>query len=375
MSTSLKKWLKPYESKDNTHTHLLLNGGKYTIPNEKESEFIKIYSDSISKSKNLYVVECRPEIFKYMIDVDIKDKEPWSTHQIKDFVKIIQQVVYQFYEIDMNVICCTCDTKKITTSNGSTLIKTGIHLIYPRHFTNSHDALLIRLAIVQKLTQTYGERHKENEWNDVIDERIYTANGYRMVGSDKLTTDKITKERHNEGRIYWPTFVMDSKGELRNFYYKRLINDYHSLIIDTSIRLVPVSVHIPITKIPQWVIIKDGLDLKIKESKKKLESKQSRIQVNTNVFIKLQDFMNKKLPNVYKNQQIKSVQRYPDGNILIITDSRHCLNIGRSHHSCGIYFFGTTKGIYQKCLCPCINLNERIFCKDYTSSCFEYKGS
>ena len=37
--------------------------------------------------------------------------------------------------------------------------------------------------------------------------------------------------------------------------------------------------------------------------------------------------MDKVLPDVYKNQNIKDMRQYPDGNYLIITDSRYCMNI------------------------------------------------
>ena len=50
------------------------------------------------------------------------------------------------------------------------------------------------------------------------------------------------------------------------------------------------------------------------------------------------------------------------------------MNLGREHNSCGIYFFASPKGIYQKCLCPCNKLDGRKngLCMDYTSECFEF---
>ena len=363
----LKKWLKQYYSKDKVYTHLLLNGGKYNIPKEKEREFIKIYSECLAKNKNVFVVECRPEVFKFMMDLDIKDKEEWSKTKIKDLVKTIQSVVYQFYEVDINVICCTAPIKII--EDGS-IKKIGIHLIWPRHFLVSSDALIIRNAILQKLIEVYGKRETPNNpWEDVVDERVFTSVGLRMVGSDKLT-----KSRKKENRVYWPLFVMDSKGEMRDMYYNRISNNYEALIIDTSIRMVPVSIGIPFNKIPKWVVIDEQLSEKIEKTKRSSSVKTSCIDIGSKEFSELGKFMHDKLPPVYKNQNIKSIQRYPDGNLLIITDSVYCLNINRDHKSCGIYFFATKKGVYQKCLCPCNTLNGRIFgyCKDYTSSCFEF---
>lgn len=375
----LKTWLDTYTSTDKTHTHLLLNGGKYNIPSEKEREFIEIYSKCLYEKERLYVVECRPQLFKYMIDIDLKEpkventENQWDKGHIMELVKLIQEVVFDFYELDMNVICLSCNPKEIVHKKNK-YIKVGIHLVWPRHFINSGDSLLLREGILQKLIEKYGERYEENKWADVLDERIYTSNGFRMVGSDKLSKKSATESRIiPENRIYWPLFVMDSHGLLRNEYFTRICQDMEALVLDTSIRFVPVNVGAPITKIPKWVSIEERTLTKIQRNRKS-STKVTRLDIGTKEFEELEKVMSQKLPKEYLNQKMKSVQRYPDGNLLIITDSRHCMNLGREHNSCGIYFFASNKGLYQKCLCPCINMKDRIFgyCKDYTSSCFEF---
>jgi hypothetical protein len=373
--TQFTTWIKQNSIEGGPNTHLFLNGGKACIPQTKEREFLRLYTQALQNKEKLFVVECRPDIFKFMIDIDLKDtvdnKEQWTIEMIKEFVKPIQTVMYEFYETDMNVICCT--TGGVTNITDKQ-IKVGIHLIWPRHFINPEDAFIIRAALIQKFKELYGERNKDqsglqNNWEDVFDDRIYNSNGYRMVGSDKLTSKK---PRVPTNRVYFPIFVMDSFGEMRDVYFNRLCKDYEALIIDTSIRLVPVTMGIPFTKIPDWVKITDDINEKSVSSNRKRSGPKHEIGISD--FKTLQKFMLEKLPSAYRNQQLKSVQRYPDGNYLIITDSKHCMNIGRDHNSCGIYFFGTPKGLYQKCLCPCMNLKDRIFgyCKDYTSSCFEF---
>jgi hypothetical protein len=352
---------------DEKPTHLLLNGGKLTVLQDREREFIQKYAKALVNKEKQYVVECRPSIFKFMIDLDIKEPEgspEWTKERFIDLASTIQKTVYEFYEIDMNVICLAAPPKAITSKKVK-YTKTGIHLIWPRHFTNTSDALLLRQGILHRIKEKYGERHSENPWEDVFDERIYTSNGYRMVGSDKFTRGSP------EGREYWPMFVIDSEGNSRDAYFERISKDMEALVLDTSIRFVPVKVSIPITRVPEWLVVDEETTQKIK---KKVSSKVSRMDICTKEYSALVDFMREKLPIIYRNQNIKSIQRYPDDNILIITDSRHCLNLGREHNSCGIYFFATEKGVYQKCLCPCINMKDRIFgyCKDYTSSCFEF---
>lgn len=371
---SMKKWLSDYSVKTGQpYTHLSLNGGKYNIPKDKEMEFISIYSENLLFKGKMYLVEHRPEIFRYMIDLDIVDDEYWDIEKIKEVVKLIQTVIYDFYEMDMNAICCTCEKKNVLKDGEIVGVKTGVHVIYPRHFTKSEDAIILRLAIIQKLIEIYGEREKHNKWTDVVDERIYTSCGFRMVGSDKRSFNRETKTYYDENRIYMPVFIMDSNGDLRDSYLKRLLDNYESMIIDTSIRVVPISVSIPFIKIPKWVFIEEKI-LETASKNRRRSVKSDVVDMNSVEFNELIKFMKIKLPEFYKNQSIKSIQRYPDGNLLIIPDTNYCMNIGREHSRCGIYFFGCKKGIYQKCLCPCDNLKGRIFgyCKDYTSSCFEF---
>ncbi len=354
----MESFLIPYLTKDDTCTHLFLNGGKANIPPEKEKEFIRLYSRELDLGNKVYIVEKRPDIFRYMIDVDIIDVEYWNLSKIKKLVKLIQTVVFEFYEIDLNVICCLAPEKKCKSG-----IKTGVHLIWPRHFINCEDALTIREAILIKLKDW---EPILNSWEDTLDELIYIRNGYRMVGSDKL----VPKTNTPENRPYTLLCILDSKGEERTTYFDRLNNDNYSLILDTSIRFVSLEnskITIPFKKIPEWLPITN-----IKKSKKQKDGKTRLL--GTVEYEIIQNFMESELPSCYKHQSIKDIRQYPDGNFLIITDSSYCMNIQRDHNSCGIYFFGTRKGIYQKCLCPCDNLKNRIngYCKNYTSECYPF---
>ena len=361
----MNKWLQQFEyCKDDT-THLFMDGGKVSIPPEKEKEFVRLYSNELKNKNKVYVVECRPDVFRYIIDIDIIDTEYWSESKIQTFVKIVQSVIYQFYQTDLNVICCSASQKEYKDG-----IKTGLHLIWPRHFIISEDALTLREAILFKIKTEWTKYFNSpiNSWEDIIDDVIYTRNGYRMVGSDKIDP----KTRNPENRPYSLIFIMDSLGNLRTDYFNRLNNDYYSLILDTSIRNVPLENHkltIPFTKIPDWFPT-----AALRKTKKSGNRSVNKKLIGTIEQEVIQTFMDSELPDVYKNQSIKEIRQYQDGNYLIITNSSFCMNIGRNHRSCGIYFFATPKGLYQKCLCPCNNLKERIngYCKDYTSKCYEF---
>ncbi len=377
MELKLDKWLESNGYFTRTKetpipSHLLYNGykgGKLYIPRSKEYEFLSQYAAEMTRGSKLYYVETRPKTFKFMIDVDISDDHYWSVEEITKLVTIIQKTVYAFFETNQVVICCTSPIK--TKNDG---IHTGIHLIWPCLFVISDTALYMRRGIIQKLKEASkdGLFKLTKLWEDIIDETIFTRNGYRMVGSDKMSILKGSKEKVAENRPLTLLFVMDSHPDyqLNETYYNRLNKDPKALMIETSIRYVIdtyLNQGMNINKFPIW-LEEDPLQ------RKAYNKGVGGTVVSGKDHIILENFIRKKLPKAYSRQIVKAVTRYPDKNLLIKTNSRFCMNIGREHNSCGIYFFASPNGLYQKCLCPCNKLNGRKngLCMDYTSECFPF---
>ncbi len=332
-----------------TPTHYLFSGGCLYLNKSDEYTFLCHYADAMKNGVKLYYVEKRPDVFRYMIDIDISDDKYWEKENVVELARIIQRVVSSFFDSEIYVICCT-SPQKIKNEQ----IHTGIHLIYPSIFITSEVARMIRLSIIESLKESIVIK---NSWDDAIDERVYLKIGYRMVGSDKMI-DGVA-----ENRPLSLSFVMNKHGELREKYYERLINDTKALILETSIRNVPETFENCPMKTIKYV--ECDIECENNVSYSPVTDKDHKIIVN---------FIKKNLPGPYNKCNIKDVSRYPDNNILIIIESRFCLNIGRSHNSCGVYLFGCPDGIYQKCLCPCNKTNDRKkgLCKNFNSECFKF---
>jgi len=362
----LYKWCSSNDfftrTKENhTPSHLIYDGykgGKLYIPKNKEYEFLKMYSIEAIKGTKLYFVETRPKVFKFMIDVDITDEYYWPEENILNLSVKIQEVICEFFESPGPTICCI-SPEKVKKDK----IHTGIHLIWPGLVVCSETALIIRRGLIQKLKES--DIIISKPWEDIFDEVIYTRNGYRMTYSDKMYKDKETGEKIIENRKLDLLFVVDKDG-VNEIYTQRLKNDIKTLCSETSIRYVietpPMSI-----KIPEWL---DEDAIHIKEGR---SSAPGKIASSTE-HLHIEKFMRKTLPKPFARGIIKEVCRYHDGNILIKTSSRYCMNLGRAHNSCGIYFFGSPLGMYQKCLCPCNTLEGRKdgYCKDFTSECFKW---
>ena len=265
----------------------------------------------MERGTKLYYVESRPKTFKFMVDVDISDNHYWSIEEIAKLTGIIQKTVYAFFETNQVVVCCTSPIK---IKNDGT--HTGIHLIWPNLFVTSDTALCIRRGIIQKLKEfDKGKRQlwqvwSTKSWEDIIDETIFTRNGYRMVGSDKM---KVVKENGSERKIpedrpLGLLFVMDSEGQLNDIYYSRLKNDTKALVLETSIRYVIdtyLNQGMNINKIPIW-LEDDPL-----QKKAGPRNSGAGVVVGGKEHVLIENFIRKNLPKAYSRQIVKAVTRYP----------------------------------------------------------------
>ncbi len=371
MMTAVESWIKEnnlsVSSKEVPYaTHLLMNGGSYFIPKNKEYTFLTHYAKDLENKKPLYCVELRQKIFKYFIDIDITDDHYWGTEEITILVKNIQFIIKDFFNEDHSTICLISATK--TKTDG---VHTGIHLIWHDIFVTSETALVMRVGLLHKLKE--GSIKLSKSWESIIDEGVYTRHGYRMVGSDKMMKKGIP-----ENRPLYLLFVMNFKGELRNNHYDRLKRDIKALVLETSIRYILDSCKDVgmLIKYPEW-LDHEQIKLKMPECSFNFSVASSKEHKLIEMFIR------DKLPKAYSRIKIKSVKRiapdknYKSGRLYIEADSKYCLNIGREHNSCGIYFFATEHGLWQKCFCACDKLEcrKKGLCKDFMSDCFKFENS
>ncbi|MFM2394769.1 MAG: Dishui lake phycodnavirus 1 [Bacteroidota bacterium] len=370
----LNKWIKKEGLNKKSDecpkpSHLLFNGGKVYLPHNKEKQFIKLYAQELNKCKNdilkgltsnMFYIEVRKDIFRFMIDLDISDTTYWSDENIISLCKFINTIVNEFYE-NVTVICCKAHAKK-----KNDLIHTGIHMMYPNVFVDSKRAKLIRDAILMKLNDDKIKLdfpRPTKSWSDIIDNRIYESIGFRMVGSDKVLDDKKTPEN----RLYWPFVVINHRQELSSEYLNILLNNYERLILETSTRCIPDGIQPMEPKRVSWF------------SSNVLSSSSSSISTSSASFgtqehYFINDFIKSKIPGYSTYSDVVSeIALSEHGNILVKSCVKYCMNIGKEHNSCGVYFFIHKTGyLVQKCHCSCDNLTGRKhgLCKDYTSEKF-----
>lgn len=368
-------------------THLLLNGGRYHIPNTSRDIFHTKYARDIQNGWKHFICEQRTDIFKMFADLDFLEEKKIDDSEVIDIVKTLQKVINEIFisqvkKENLNVVISTTDVKS-TIKHGNPYVKTGIHLIWTDLYVNQEIALIIRRLFIQALENKYDERKLEYEpWSDVVDKVVYTRNGMRMIGSRKchpcvckdykVGCDICQSGRIfgkiDEGRAYIPAYLLDVNGNLLEDELETMNTNFGQMIKKTSIVSYSTKPNVKLdeTNLPEWYdkskdleIIKKikNLDIDIKETK----NKTTKTEFSKEFIKKLHKFIITKFPNDGKKFTITKIEQAEDKMAYwLSTDCTYCLNVNRCHNSSTVWFRITNGFIFQHCF-------SKKLCKNYRS--------
>lgn len=381
----LEKWILRenfFKTENKKITHLKLNGGKLSVPENKLLKFQKLYAKDIENDIPHYLCEMKTSTYKLFIDVDLLDNEALTDSTILEYSRLIHTIVVHYYpHLRPYLIICTTTPKPVSI-NEYNYIKTGVHMIWPDIIVSYENISWLREVIIQYLTNKLGNRSLET-WDKIIDETVYKQNGLRMIYSNKMAFCKTCKKspscslcnktgKYHEGRPYKPFKIIDCEfNELScNFSILEAVQKTSIVVLDDQ----PISKFIH--KHPEWLDKK----IKFKHTKKELGTEdikgssalnfREKIDKSSEIFSSTQAFIRKTIPH-YKNVELIDIHRCADGDYYVCrTNSSYCMNINREHNSNTIYFYIDKHSVYQKCFCSCDTLEGRKFgkCKSYLSS-------
>lgn len=183
---TLLEFLKDYAFKDNSKpmTHISTNGGKYSIPIEKNEEFLELYLKHIEEenSKKIYISECilPGKLFNFMLDIEFKKeyRDNYSDEEISN--KIIYETIYEIKKIIF----------ENTNQEGDEIIASRapylFHVYFKDTLTNVKDAKFF----LEKTRNIMKEKYPDINWSKSLDSGIYGGGkSLRMLGSySKKTT-------------------------------------------------------------------------------------------------------------------------------------------------------------------------------------------
>jgi hypothetical protein len=376
-------------------THVLLSGGKVSIPFDLQDEFLKIQASIIDLGNqgNLYFSEMKTDVYRYMIDYDFQDEVTITPQKIIDIGKKIQSVLsfflspYQDSYKNRVIVCCN-DAKEKMTDNGEIIYKNGIHFIWPDVFVTNELSMMLRSALVQHFENEGYKRPEYNTWEDIFDLAIYKHAGLRIIGNNKAKKCEECKGKGNDndcicsgigkfddGRPYKLLTVIDLNGNILDKEQEKLEYDTHELLKQTIIRSDKKLPNIKINKFPEWFdteILKTHCD-----ERQKKKAKRRKIKEGDNIIEVKTSKIKSKVPRTdqkyidldnYLKYAFKNDEHYSDFEIINLYTTKdkkksyivqanlsYCHNVKREHNSNHIYFIINGRDILQKCHSEHIN--------------------
>ena len=408
--TALRRWIYSegfaIKKGDGTgrgkETHLLLNGGRFVLPDNRNAEFLNKYARALFEGEWQYVVEKKTPIFHMMSEFDIKirDREV-NRDEIDAMVRIVQRVMSQaFPETDVSVAVCTAPPKEAKLDDDTPCIQSGLHLIW-RVLVDDQTSWQVRAWMLRALE---AELRPDNfplatRWAEAFDSAIFGANGLRMVGSRKAIKcelcdgnsyknvgewGSVCPSCQNVGRIdlgrpYDLLYLACSDGSPDFEETERIKRDPVRLVQLTTIRAInpdgtrPESapeLHFPDEDTRARVIADAKRDKSAKRTapkkgaekdpvaaaqaseagKKKRDKKGELVDLSPDdpKFIAISEFLRTSFEGM---PVAKSVKQGGGDFYIVNTECHFCLNKGGCHKSSTVYFVVRPKGCVQRCFC------------------------
>ena len=166
----MEKWKVPRGG----GTHLLMDGGILMVPPEETREFHQAYVQTINFGSKLFVVEQKTDHFKFFVDLDYKAPEKLSDEDLLQFCSIIHESLGG----DKVSECLIARARPRPVAGD--LIKSGVHIHWPRLIVTRTQALNFRSKLIEALG--------DGPWDTVIDASVYGGSGLRMLWSHKKPT-------------------------------------------------------------------------------------------------------------------------------------------------------------------------------------------
>lgn len=397
MSEALREFLRPYRigkaEKGAVSTHYSMAGGKFHIPDEQHTRWLKLYAaEWARRNGSLFIVELRTPVFRMHFDIDMVQHTEPSDTELHDLARFFSGVFKTFYpdvQLDPRTfLCIVLKAPSMQKKSGDVMLtKTGVHMIWPWLHVDKEQALRMRESCVAAAVRILPPRLPPlNDYNDVIDKCVLEGNGLRMVGSDKCTRCEECgakgKEAGYEGvclacagcgfipsyRIYVPVLVVDGEGNLDAERLAAIQNgeDRYPCVKFCSVR----SSHTAPTKgftPPPLAPPSSRSDAPKSGKKTKVaEGAGNEVANSSTVFTVIQEFVQRTGPQ-WAHLQVTKVLRRKEGAMLIKVEgegSSYCTNVHRAHTSSTIYFVLRPNGLSQRCYSK-KDGTAAVPCRDY----------
>ena len=155
---------------------LALSNGRWKLPDDQFGAFLQHYVSDLPCYKLGLVVK-KSEYFPYIMDVDKSVTKGASVGSPMEVLKVVVRALTSVVG----------HTRMLFEHRNSA----NFHVLCPDIIVDSRTAVRIREKQLAVLTS----EHHEVDWGDIVDERVLTSNGLRLLGSLKFKEISGPKDR------------------------------------------------------------------------------------------------------------------------------------------------------------------------------------
>jgi hypothetical protein len=330
LQTSLQK-------KETPPTHTCLDGGVFHVPNDRMFEFHEVYAKAFDKGESLTFVEIKGDVFKFFVDIDLKDTREYTESELLSIAKVSCDTVASVVELGdvNNVFVCASRSVRLD----ATTVKTGLHMVWENVIVDVVRAEMTAQQIVMDLQDALGPRlSPQNAWDDVVDSSVYRSAkspGLRMRGS--------IKPREETPRYYWPRWLLNKAMEPQPLPSTLDIISRSSLWVASGTNFTRVFME----KIHQCIHDKSE-----REQLREKHKGSNFVDCESESLVRWMctQFPDHRLtPSKIRRVGVNRNAAEKPTTYVVYVDCRYCMNKGAEHSSNNVYFVVGPSGVKQKC--------------------------
>jgi hypothetical protein len=330
-----KNWSQKFNNATNL-SHVLMDGGKLSVPFDRLNEFYDVYIQSVKSGERIYVVEQKSETYNFFVDIDYKDVEPLGIDDIREISKTICDTV-NFHGAKECLISVS------PPKPSGDITKTGIHLNWPEFVVDQNSAIALREHILVSLSKF----NSTMDWNEIIDSSVYGDARRKTKGSGFRMPWSYKRAKHDacggKGCASCENGRIDQLAYLPVFMYT--LGSLARISPEPSVKILKMSA--VRTDAPRTITVEPpSVSFRIKECSFSDDQTNNEIY-DEELKNRIETFIRKNMDgqdNAYITKLFKNKETY-----YAATTSRYCENVKRNHSSNHVWFIISGREILQKC--------------------------
>ncbi len=303
-------------------SHLLLDGGTLSVPDESASEFIGAYALGVVKTgrQRPCVVETKTPVFRMFYDLDAHVDGDTMPDRAFEILAIICETTAACFDQPPDAVVCVSNLPKRLDSGS----KLGIHVTFDNVFVDSATALAVREHVLRRLSDEASPF--SNDWNQVVDAAVFKGSGMRLPWSAK---------KNEDDRWYVPVAEYAGGGWNRFENVESSVSAVRAILMRSSLRYFgrPTA-----SSVSNAVHVDE-------------RSEGGGVSNLTHVSLKSHGNAAKIVETLVSSTHPGNVTAVLVGEHAVIFrhESKFCANVGREHRSSNAYFLLTARGLQQCC--------------------------